>query len=67
MRAEAVIIDTGEFTISVNGYVYLQATSPLTIRGAGGEQGLLRTSGTGSMLHLNRLDLCLLYTSPYAC
>ena len=57
MRAEAVIIDTGEFTISVNGYVYLQATSPLTIRGAGGEQGLLRTSGTGSMLHLNRLDL----------
>ena len=57
MRAEAVIIDTGEFTISVNGYVYLQATSPLTIRGAGGEQGLLRTSGTGSMLHLNGLDL----------
>lgn len=57
MRAEAVVIDTGEFTIAVNGYVYLQATSPLTIRGAGGEQGLLRTSGTGSMLHLNGLDL----------
>ncbi len=57
MRAEAVTVDTGEFTIAVNGYVYLQATSPLKIRGVGGEQGLLHTSGTGSMLHLNGLDL----------
>lgn len=57
MGAEAVTVDTGEFTIAVNGYVYLQATSPLKIRGAGGEQGLLRTSGMGSMLHLNGLDL----------
>lgn len=56
-NAEAVTIDTGEFSIIASGYVYLQATSPLTIRGIGGEQGVLRSSGQGNMLHLYGLAL----------
>lgn len=53
MRAEAVVIDTGEFnTVAVNGCVYLQATSPLTIRRRNRACLYLRH---GSMLHLNRL------------
>lgn len=55
--AAAITVDTGVFSIRVNGYVYLQATSPFLIRGVGGEQGVLRTSGAGSMLHLNVLAL----------
>ena len=55
--AEPVTIDTGTCSITANGYVYLQATSPLTIRGVGGEQGVLRSSGGGSLLHLNGLVL----------
>lgn len=55
--AAAVTVDTGSFSITADGYVYLQATSPLMIRGLGGEKGVLRSSGEGSMLHLNGLVL----------
>ena len=55
--ADAVTVDTGVFSITADGYVYLQATSPLMIRGIGGEQGVLRSSGMGSLLHLNSLVL----------
>lgn len=56
LRKPAITIETGEFSITVNGSVELRAGSPFIIRGSGGGRGALRVS-EGGMLFLDSLTL----------